>query len=88
VDNHRSRPVGNHSALARGVLTSCLKSDHWFAAIGFAYISSVSKQLHAVALLEITLIDRLPTLCRKNPLSDNNIHIPFNNLARYTGPMH
>ncbi len=25
MDNHRSRPVRNHSIVARGVLTSCMK---------------------------------------------------------------
>jgi hypothetical protein len=28
VDHRRSRPVGHHSAVARGVLTSCGKPDH------------------------------------------------------------
>jgi hypothetical protein len=29
LDNHRGRPVGNYSSVARGVLTNCHESDHW-----------------------------------------------------------
>jgi hypothetical protein len=39
--NYRSRPFRNHAAFARGVLTTCMESDHWVGKRG-CYLDRVA----------------------------------------------
>ncbi len=83
VDNHRSRPVGNYSALARGVLPSCLKSDHWFRSNRLrVHLIHVQAATPCRASRDYRDRPTSQSLQEKTSCSNKNIHIPFNNLAR------